>query len=102
MSGARGCFNCGGCAWCFVSFSSYLPCGQFRLIEMPSHLLQRLASSFHHQSPFYLLFISFVCAVLTGTAVGSFSFSYFIDDLCCHITNINQSNSDRNIMKKFH
>jgi hypothetical protein len=45
MSGGRGCFNCGGCAWCFVLMS---------LSSSPSTLSKELAIRYAAlSSPFY-------------------------------------------------
>jgi hypothetical protein len=67
MAGARGCFNCGGCAWCFCVVA---------VVVSPSRAL--CADACTYSSPlFFSPFLVVVYgAVLTGTAAFFFFFFY--------------------------
>ena len=65
MAGARGCFNCGGCAWCFCVVA---------VVMSPSRAL--CADACTYSSPFSFL-PSFSCRRLWCGADGDRDFSFF-------------------------
>jgi len=64
MAGARGCFNCGGCAWCFRVVA---------LVVSPSRALCADACTYHLPSSFFFVVRG---EVLTGTASFFYTFLY--------------------------
>ena len=79
MAGARGCFNCGGCAWCFRVVVVVSPSRASCTDAACTYLSPISSRPPHSNSPLSFSFLVVRGAVLTGTA---FSF-FFIH--CIHI-----------------
>ena len=80
MSGARGCFNCGGCAWCFRVVRLALPPMTFVVVDKDHVYLANPPTL-----PFILSTSSSFICVLSGADVDRrflFCFPYRTDDQC--------------------
>ena len=71
MAGARGCFNCGGCAWCFCVVA---------VVVSPSRALCADACTYSSPLSFPPFLVVVYGAVLTGTATSFFSYKLLYID----------------------
>ncbi|KIJ59689.1 hypothetical protein HYDPIDRAFT_100253 [Hydnomerulius pinastri MD-312] len=78
MSGARGCFNCGGCAWCFRVVRFAFPSISFviRTKDLPT-----IAMAITHLFYLHLLIFCVLCGADVDRCV-LFAFHIFTDDIC--------------------